>query len=363
MCENETLGSVHTTNLPDILNELGVSILVTTYQSGHLVMLREQEGVLNTHFRVFQKPMGLAIDQLGGENRLAIGTATSVAEFYNLPAVASKLDPPNVNDAVYIPRSEHTTGDIQIHEMAYVGEQDQRELVFLNTAFSCLCRRSSSHSFDPIWRPPFISNYTPGDCCHLNGLAVKDNRVAYLTALGETDEPGKWRENKKDGGILIDVESGEIVSRGLSMPHSPRWYAGKWWLLESGRGTFGNFDPETGTYTPIVELPGFSRGLSFAGPLAFIGLSQVRESAIFGGVPIAEKTLEERNCGVWVININNGEVIGFVRFEDAVQEIFAVEVLCNSRFPDLINDDPEIIGCTYDLSDEVLADVPKELLG
>ena len=65
------LRSVHTSNLPQILEELGASILVTTYQSGHLVMLRPDNGVLNTHFRIFEKPMGLAL----GGSRLAIGTS------------------------------------------------------------------------------------------------------------------------------------------------------------------------------------------------------------------------------------------------------------------------------------------------
>lgn len=218
--ELQPLRSVHTSNVPDILEQLGASILVTTYQSGHLVMLRAENGVLNTHFRIFEKPMGMAIDS----NRLSIGTAQQVIEFQNMPAVAARLDPPDVNDTVFMPRSAHWTGDIQIHEMAYVGEG--KELVFINTLFSCLCRCSAAHSFEPIWRPPFISQYVPGDCCHINGLAVKDGRIAYVTALGETDEPGAWRENKKDGGILIDVESGETVMRGLSMPHSPRWYDG-----------------------------------------------------------------------------------------------------------------------------------------
>ncbi|MEL7338202.1 MAG: TIGR03032 family protein, partial [Planctomycetota bacterium] len=187
-----------------------------------------------------------------------------------------------------------------------VGKGDDRDVVFINTAFSCLCRRSDVHSFAPIWRPSFIAQFEPGDSCHINGMAVKDDMIAYVTALGETNQPGQWRENKKDGGIVIDIATGQPIIRGLSMPHSPRWYAGRWWLLESGMGSFGTFDPIAGTYTSIVQLPGFTRGLSFAGPFAFIGLSQVRESAVFGGVPIAERTLEERNCGVWVVNIESG---------------------------------------------------------
>jgi uncharacterized protein (TIGR03032 family) len=182
-----------------------------------------------------------------------------------------------------------------------------------------------------------------------------------VTALGETDEPGGWRKNKKDGGILIDMETNEIILRGLSMPHSPRWHNGRLWLLESGTGSVGYVDPSSGVYVSICQLPGFTRGLSFAGPLAFVGLSQVRESAVFGGVPIAEKALEERTCGVWVVNIETGETVGFIKFEDAVQEIFAVEVVGGTRYPELVNEDRELLAGSFELPDEALADVPKEL--
>ena len=219
------------------------------------------------------------------------------------------------------------------------------------------------NSFEPIWRPKFVKHYVPGDNCHLNGLAVRDGSVTYVTALGETDEPGGWRQNKRDGGILIDVASDEIIAKGLSMPHSPRWHNGKLWLLESGDGTIGTVDLATGKYESIAQFPGFTRGISFLGPFAFVGLSQVRESAVFSGIPLVErlKKAEERTCGVWVLNIETGETIGFCRFEEGVQEIFAVEVLPGLRFPDLVNHDPEIVGQSYVLSDESLADVPAEL--
>ena len=110
------LRSVHTTNFPAILDQLGSSLLVTTYQAGKLVVVRSDAGVINTHFRAFNKPMGMAV----GRGRLAIGTAVDVWEFRNVPAVAAKLDPPGKHDACYLPRSAHVTGDVQIHEMAYV---------------------------------------------------------------------------------------------------------------------------------------------------------------------------------------------------------------------------------------------------
>jgi uncharacterized protein (TIGR03032 family) len=392
------LRSVHTTNLPQILAETGASVLVTTYQAGKLVILRNDGGVLNTHFRNFSKPMGLA--HAGG--RLAIGTATEIAEFHNIPAVCKRLDakqaegdsdpppsqggakggipdattpntlsdsqtaspiphsalrpPHSPHDACFLPRVAHTTGDIAIHEMAWVGD----ELWFVNTAFSCLAVRSTLNSFEPRWRPPFIKQLHPGDGCHLNGLALRDGRVRYVTALGNTNEPGGWRQNKRNGGVLLDVDSGETIVAGLSMPHSPRWYNGQLWLLESGDGSFGVVDLAAGRYQPIAQLPGFTRGLSFLGPLAFIGLSQVRESAVFSGIPLVER-LAERTCGVWVVHIETGRTVAFVRFEDAVQEIFAVEVLPGIRFPDLVNHDPELIGSAYVLPDAALADVPADL--
>jgi uncharacterized protein (TIGR03032 family) len=360
----EPLRSVHSTNLPEILDHLGISVLVTTYQAGRLVMLRSQHGVLNTHFRSFDKPMGLAI----ADNRLAIGAATSIWEFHNLPAVCQKLDQPTTgepapavrHDACFLPRTTHWTGDIQIHEMAWVGRGNEAELVFVNTRFSCLCRRTHSYSFDPVWRPKFIRYYVPADCCHLNGLGLREGRPRYVTALGQTCEPGGWRENKKDGGILIDLDSDEIILDGLSMPHSPRWYRGRLWLLESGTGSLGYVDERSGRYESIASLPGFTRGLCFAGPLALVGLSQVRESAVFGGVPIAERALDERTCGVWVINIESGQTVALVKFEDAVQEIFAVETM-PARYPELVNEDRELLAGSFELPDAVLEDVPPEL--
>src|SRR5947208_16590860 len=83
------LRAVHTPNFPALLRQLGASLLVTTYQAGKLVMVRDEGDHLNTHFRAFQAPMGMA---LSGD-RLAIGTHIQVWEFVNVPAVTAQLDP------------------------------------------------------------------------------------------------------------------------------------------------------------------------------------------------------------------------------------------------------------------------------
>jgi uncharacterized protein (TIGR03032 family) len=345
------LRSVHTTSFARLLAELGISILVTTYQAGKLVVLREDgNGGVNTHFRAFRKPMGLAVQK----DRFAIGTAGEIHEYHNVPAVAAKLEPPGKHDAAYLPRTIHTTGDVQIHEMGWGGGD---ELWFVNTRFSCLCNRAVNYSFVPRWRPPFVSALAAEDRCHLNGLAMVNGKPAYVTALGETDTAGGWRANKKAGGILIELWSNEILCRGLSMPHSPRWYRGQLWVLESGGGGVGVVDLATGKYQQVATLPGFTRGIDFFGNFAFIGLSQVRESATFSGLAITDLPVEKRACGVWVIDIRSGQIAAFLQFQDAVQEIFAVAVLDGQRYPDVVNEDPAILANSFVLPDEALGHV------
>jgi uncharacterized protein (TIGR03032 family) len=191
-----------------------------------------------------------------------------------------------------------------------------------------------------------------------------DGRPRYVTALGQTDSPGGWRPEKAKGGIVMDVESGEILASGLSMPHSPRWYAGRLWVCESGVGTLGYLDPRTGRYQAVAATPGFTRGLDFAGDLAFVGLSQVRESAVFSGIPITERLKDhERTCGVCVIDLVRGEAIALLRFEEGVQEVFAVQVLPGRRYPELINDDTKLLENSFVVPDAALADVPDVLRG
>lgn len=342
------LASVHTTNVPQILRELNTSLLVTTYQASKLILARDDAGMLNTHFVNFRKPMGLAADR----TRFFIGTDTGIREFRNVPAASARLDPPNRHDAVFVLRNQHVTGNIDIHEMAIVGG----ECWYVNTLFSCLCTQDVDHSFVPRWRPRFITGLAPEDRCHLNGLAVVGDKPRFLTALGETDTPRGWRANKKDGGILLDYDSGETVARGLSMPHSPRWHRDRLWILESGRGSLGAVDLDTGKVETVARLPGFTRGLDFLGPLAFVGLSQLRETNAFTDIPITEENAD-RMSGVWIVNVQSGKTIGFLKFSNVVHEIFAVQTLPGMRYPAIIDDDDELIRSTYVLPDAALKEV------
>ncbi len=315
------LSSVSTTSFPAALAAAGASVLISTYQTGKLVVARAApDGGLNTHFRDVEKPMGIAT----APGRMAVGTRTEVWDLRDLPAAA-----PAGEDACYLLRNRHVTGDIAVHDLAFAGG----ELWAVATAFSCLATLDADHSFVPRWAPPQITRLADEDRCHLNGLAVRDGRPAYVTALGTGDAAGSWRDTRADGGVLLDVATNEAITTGLSMPHSPRWHGGRLWVLESGRGTLATVDLTTGKLTTVAELPGFTRGLAFLGDLALVGLSQIRETSTFGGLPLAQR-LRERQSGVWMVDLRTGAIAGFLAFEDLVQEVFDVAVLPH-RFPEV----------------------------
>ncbi len=342
---NQNLASVHTNNLHDILKQLNISLIVSTYQAGKLILVHPKDGVINTHFIGMDRPMGV----YGDNKKLCIGTKQEIITYKNMPDVSSKVTPAVQHDSCYLIQNRHTTGNIDIHEMEYIDDR----LWFINTRFSALCYYDDDSSFVPAWIPNFITKLAPEDRCHLNGLCVIDGKPKYITALGKTDTTGGWRANKRDGGILIDIDTQEIVMEGLSMPHSPRWYRDKLWILNSGEGYLTTLDLKTKKLTNIVELPGFARGISFVGPLAFIGLSKVRETAVFSDFPLIEK-LEERQSGVWVVNIETEQVIGFLKFTEGVEEIFSVVALEGSTSPLLLNQDDALMETSYSVPDEYM---------
>jgi uncharacterized protein (TIGR03032 family) len=325
-------------SFPTLLKQLGTSLLVTTYQANKLLAARATGGGLSMLVRTFERPMGLAIDA----RRIALGTRNQVWILRNAPDIAPRIEPARQHDACFLPRSSHVTGDIGVHELVWAGE----ELWIVNTRFSCLCTLHPDYNFVPRWRPPFITALAAEDRCHLNGLAIVDGTPRYVTALGATDVRDGWRAEKPHGGCVIDVPSGELVSRGLSMPHSPRWHDGRLWLLESGTGQLVLVDPATGSRERIAELRGFARGLALAGPYSFVGLSKIRPTSALDGVPLAGRR-EQLKCGVAVVDLRSGRIIASLEFQTAVEEIFDVQLLPGLQFPEVIGFQQETIQHTF----------------
>jgi len=324
----------HSADLPALLDRLGVSLVLSTYQAGRLVGVGSRAGALSLSFSHFDQAMGVCRTPAG----LAVGCRQMIWQLPADRAIAPSLSPEREHDIAFLARTGHLTGPLMVHDLAWAGE----ELWLVNTLFNCLATCSSPWSFVPRWQPPFIAQIGPGDHCHLNGLAVAEDGGAPLwaTALAETDRPNGWRERKARGGCLIHVPTGDIALRGLAMPHSPRLYQGRLLLLNSGEGSMLGL--ESGSRQPFIlaTLPGFTRGLDCFAGHAFIGLSRIRETAVFGDLPVRQ-TNQELRCGLAIIDLASGELAGFLWFHSGVEEIFSVCVLPGWRNPVILGPDTQ----------------------
>jgi uncharacterized protein (TIGR03032 family) len=313
-----------TASFPALLQQLGVSLLVSTIGAGKLAVLGTWNGIPAFSFHDFERTIGVAVRP----NLVAIGTTRQIWFLRAAPQLTPYLEPRGKYDACFLTRLSHYTGEIHAHELAWAGE----ELWVVNTLFSCLCTLSPEYSFMPRWRPPFVSALVPEDRCHLNGLALENGRPRFVTMLGETNAVNGWRAAKATSGCLIDVPSGATVVRGLSMPHSPRFHAGRLWLLESGKGHLSVVDSAAGRAEPVASLPGYARGLDFHGPYAFVGMSRIRETSEYDGLPISPERAK-LICGVAVIDTRSGQLAASFEFQSGVREIFSVQVIAGVRCP------------------------------
>ena len=306
---------------PQWLAEQRLSLAFTTYQAGKLFMIGlRPDGRAAIFERTLERCMGL----------VASGGSLYVSTLYQLWRFENVLEPGQAHDGhdrLYVPQVGHVTGDLDIHDLAVDGDGG---LVFVNCLFSCLARLSDTHSFAPIWRPGFISRLAAEDRCHLNGVAMRDGAPGWVTAVAESDVADGWRAHRRDGGCVIDVAANEVVVRGLSMPHSPRWYRDRLWLHNSGTGEFGHVDLEAGRFEPMCFCPGYLRGLDFIGDFALIGLSKPRDNATFTGLAL-DDALAEKNaaprCAILVIDLRTGDAVHWVTMEGVVQELYDVVAL------------------------------------
>lgn len=311
----------------DWLAATGVSLAVTTYHSSRLFLVGvKPSGRLSVVHRIFDRAMGLA----ASSERLLLASRHQLWQFDNVLAPGERLGD---FDRQYKPQLAWTTGDIDVHDITFDAAGAP---LFVNTLFSCLATVDQRHSFRPLWRPPFISRLVPEDRCHLNGLAVAGGQARFVTAVAATDVAAGWREHRRNGGVVVDVASGEIVARGLAMPHAPRLRDGVLWVLDSGAGSLGIVDPRRGTFEEVAFLPGYLRGLAFVGNYAIVGLSQCREERTFQGLPLEDRLRAKgvgARCGLVVVDLGSGAVVHWLELGGTVRELYDVQLIAGARCP------------------------------
>jgi uncharacterized protein (TIGR03032 family) len=253
-----------------------------------------------------------------------------MSSLYQLWRFENFLDPGALHDgydALYVPVAGHTTGDIDIHDI-HAG--DDGRPIFVATRFNCIATLAERGSFRTLWRPPFIDRIAAEDRCHMNGMAVEGGRPKFVTCVSRSNIAEGWREHRRDGGVVLDVETGDVVATGLSMPHSPRLYRDTLWMLQAGTGEFGRIDLASGRFEPVCFLPGFARGLAFIGDHAVIGLSRPRENRTFEGLVLNERLEREGvapKCAICMVNLKTGDLEHRLEIEGVVQELYDVAVL------------------------------------
>ena len=307
---------------PSCCAQLGASLLVTTYQAGKLVMVPRRRGQP-------QHPLPRLPGSDGPRSR-------------RQPAGRRHGDPGL--GVCRRPRRDRQAGPAgqarcllpspgQPRHGQHPGPRDSLgpggELWVVNTRFSCLCTLDRSASFTPRWRPPFVTALEPTDRCHLNGLAMVDGRPRYVTALGETDEPGRLAGGQGSGrdpdgrgqrrghhAGAFDAPLAALVRRAGSGSAS------------RAPGRWGSSTRAPGATSRSPRYPASRAGSDFAGNLAFVGLSQVRESGRLQRHP-DHRAAQGRGADLRGLRGRSVRRAGrrFCGSRTAVQEIFAVTVL------------------------------------
>jgi uncharacterized protein (TIGR03032 family) len=316
----------YTREVPDVLAFLDCSLALSTYQAGKVILLSPNGESLTQLARNFKKPMGLAVDG----PRMAVATQYEVVVLENAPALAGGYpNKPGHYESLFVPRAAYYTGEVDLHDLAF----GSGGLWAVNTLFSSICRIDDRYSFRPVWRPPFVSAFAPEDRCHLNGMALSDGEPVYVTALGRTDTPKGWRQDRIGGGVLVHVPTGEVVLEGLSMPHSPRIFDDELYFVTSADGALCVADPEAGTYEVITHVPGFARGLARYGDYLFVAHSRIRKKHLFGDLPLVDR---EHYAGVILVHLPTGRIAGAIRYHVSCEEIYDVQVLPGIRRPGIL---------------------------
>lgn len=324
---------MHSRLFTNWMAEQKISLAFTTYHANRIFFLGlSDKNEITMSAQTFPRVMGLWASE--------DAQTLYLSHMYQILRFESMQDTEYMKkgvDRMYVPRHGITTGDSDIHDIA----ANKNGLpIFVNTLYSCLATTSAKYSFEPIWKPKFISKLAPEDRCHLNGMAMVDNNPKYVTCVSKSDVSDGWRDHRADGGLVIDITTNDEVAGGLAMPHSPRWHNGKLWVHNSGRGEFGYVDLKAGKFEPVTFCPGYLRGLAFVGDFAVVGMSLSRHNINFDGLPL-DQALKDHNaearCGIQVIDLNTGNIVHGIRLGGVVNELYDVVVLQNTRNPVALN--------------------------
>ncbi|GIW41605.1 MAG: hypothetical protein KatS3mg076_2182 [Candidatus Binatia bacterium] len=305
--------------------------LVVTREYEHLILaLSVENGAPSLSYLRLPHPSGTAFS--ADTNRLYVALTRNPNQLFEFaPATGTRLredvpELPPIEDRPFVPvRSWFFPGSTYLHDLAFCGGK------LLGTAVgeNAVVRFLPEGGYERVWWPEsvdgpegprFERNYL-----QLNSIAAgRTLEESFFTAstdrIGEV-HPGDPNFPVDRRGVVFSGKTRGPIVRGLTRPHSARLHSGRLWLDNSGYGEVGYVDGES--FVAVQKLPGWTRGLSFAEELAFVGTSRVlpRFRSYAPGLDP-----DECVCGIHAIEISSGRVVGSLLFPGGNQ-IFSVEAI------------------------------------
>lgn len=306
-----------------------ISLIFTTYESGQCIVIAP--GIDNKTIiieRQFDRPMSI----YHKDRNIWLSTLNSIWKIENGLDHGQTFD--KMWERLYLPRASFVTGNVDIHDLSLDKNGDLFAVITKNNCIARITNQDKGN-FTPVWSPKFISAFVDEDRCHLNGFCFDENGLAYASAIGISDENLGWKNQRSNGGIIIDTRTNEVIIEGLSMPHTPRLYQNALWFLEAGRGYLCRYDLQTKELTKKLWIPGFLRGLRFFKNYAVVCSSKPRDK-IFDGLPL-EDEIKKRNieaqCSISIIDLDKMETIHDILITGSVKEIYDIIVLEDCKTP------------------------------
>ncbi|MDQ6750084.1 MAG: TIGR03032 family protein [Actinomycetota bacterium] len=311
----------------DVLAHYALTVLVSREYEHLLIALSAPDGRPRATFMRLPHPSGVAFD--AGRGIVHVAATRNPNQVFDLAPVSGALpradaQAPDVDDRPLVPlSSRYLPGCTYLHDLALVDGELHGNAVGENAVL----RLPRSGPPERVWWPHCVERDGTPDVSRnylqLNSIAAgADIESSYFSASSErisARRPGH-RNYPVDGrGVIFSGSTREPMARGLTRPHSARLHQDRVWVDNSGYGELGV--AANGAFEAVMRLPGWTRGLSFAADVAFVGTSRVLPS-FRQYAPGLE--VEQSSCAVHAVRPTTGEVLGSLVWPYGNQ-VFAVE--------------------------------------
>jgi uncharacterized protein (TIGR03032 family) len=337
-------------NFWGLLESLPSSLMVSREYEHFIVGLDGCEGEAWQSPLPLPHPSGLFYDEVGQQLIVSSTRTPNIIMWYSLCSdniYDSDIVPEGIErnrGSLFLPKkSIYLPGSLYIHDLVKI----ESDIYATITGHNFVARLDEDGGWEKVWSPNVVNSLKPGaqfreNFLQLNSLGIGENGLAdsYYTGFSDLVTGTKpWKEGygPEGKGVVFSGETGQVIYRGLTCPHSAKLHEGKLWLCNSGFGEVGyleNYQSNDITLTkfvPVFKAPGFTRGLTFLGDYIFVGLSKVIDK--YGPYAPGLDPAESK-CGIWVFNVKTGEYVASLDWINGYQ-IYDVQPIHGVSCPQL----------------------------